>query len=159
MAPASIVVRLTNQLVAGYETYGFDSSGDFPEVINGVLYGKPLETPDGSIQKDEEGRIEWERAPDFPGDEFYIGGKIVKQIEAEHDAAVAESEKKKDKQDQRPKTRLEGLKEFGVTLDRDPAGSSQPSVRRYFRRREPEHAYAFRPSPVRRVPHLHGRMV
>ena len=59
-------------------------------------------------------------APDFPGDEFYIGGKIVKEIEAEHDAAVAESEKKKDKQDQRPKTRLEGLKEFGVTLDRDP---------------------------------------
>jgi len=120
MAPASIVVRLTNQLVAGYGTYGFDSSGDFPEVIKGVLYGKPLVTPDGSIQKGEEGRIEWERAPDFPGAEFYIGGLIVKHLEAEHDAAVAESEKKKDKQDHRPKTRLEGLKEFGVTLDRDP---------------------------------------
>ena len=38
MAPASIVLRLTDQLVAGYDTYGFDSQGDFPEVIDGILH-------------------------------------------------------------------------------------------------------------------------
>jgi CRISPR-associated protein Cst2 len=120
MAPASILIRLTNQLVAGYDTYGFDAAGNLPEVINGVLYGRPKRTQNGSLTKDEQGHIEWERTPDFPGDQFYIGGLIVKQLEAEHDAAVAESDKKRDKPDQRPKTRLEGLKELGVTVDRDP---------------------------------------
>ncbi len=75
MAPASIVVRLTKQLVAGYDTYGFDSSGNYPEVIDGILEG------------------------DYPGGEFYIGGKIVKDMDAK---------------------RVEELKGKGVTLDRDP---------------------------------------
>lgn len=62
MAPASIVVRLTNQLVAGYDTYGFDSTGNFAEVVDGIV-----------------------KNGDFPGQEgeFHIGGKIVKDMPAE----------------------------------------------------------------------------
>ena len=61
-APASITIRLTKQLVAGYDTYGFkaeDKTGKhlMPEVIDGILVG------------------------DYPGDEFYIGGKIVKDMD------------------------------------------------------------------------------
>lgn len=78
MAPASIVVRLTTQLVAGYDTYGFDSSGYYPEVIEGIRKG------------------------DYPGDEFYVGGKIVKDME----------EKRAEE--------LKELKAKGATLDRDP---------------------------------------
>lgn len=77
MAPASIIVRLTTQLVAGYQTYGFDSKGAFPEVIDGILHDPP----------------------DYPGDEFYIGGKIVKDMKSEQ---------------------AEKLRGRGVTLDRDP---------------------------------------
>ncbi len=61
MAPASIVLRLTTQLVAGYDTYGFTSTGDFPEVVDGILHG------DG----------------DYPAGEFHIGGKIVKDMKPE----------------------------------------------------------------------------
>jgi CRISPR-associated protein Cst2 len=78
MAPASIVVRLTPQLVAGYQTYGFTSAGTFPEVIDGILH---------------------DPTPDYPGKEFYIGGKIVKEM-------TDEQAKK--------------LTDRGVTLDRDP---------------------------------------
>lgn len=78
MAPASIIVRLTNQLVAGYETYGFRTDGKFPEVVDGILH---------------------EPAADYPGNEFYLGGKIVKEMNAD----VAKR-----------------LEERGVTLDRDP---------------------------------------
>jgi len=56
MAPASIVIRLSESLVAGYNTYGFTRDGDFPEVTDGILRG------------------------DYPGNEFYIGGKIVKDM-------------------------------------------------------------------------------
>jgi CRISPR-associated protein Cst2 len=56
MAPASIVIRLTDSLVAGYETYGFKSDGGFPEVVDGIVHG------------------------DYPGNEFYIGGQIVKTV-------------------------------------------------------------------------------
>ena len=46
MAPAGIVVRLTQSLVAGYETYGFKKPKDreaysFPEVIDGILHDPP----------------------------------------------------------------------------------------------------------------------
>jgi len=78
MAPASIVVRLTKQLVAGYKTYGFTSDGKFPEVIDGIQH---------------------QPKPDYPGGEFYIGGKIVKDMNEEQEKA---------------------LKAIGVTLDRDP---------------------------------------
>ena len=56
MAPASIVMRLSESLVAGYNTYGFTKEGDFPEVIEGIC-------------KD-----------DYPGEEFFIGGKIIKDM-------------------------------------------------------------------------------
>ncbi len=77
MAPASIVLRLTDQLVAGYDTYGFDSAGEFPEVVRGIC--------------DVDG--------DYPGEEFFLGGKIVKDM---------------DKDD------IVKLKNKGVTLERDP---------------------------------------
>jgi len=56
MAPASVVIRLTRSLVAGYQTYGFQADGGFPEVVNGILEG------------------------DFPGDEFYLGGVLVRSV-------------------------------------------------------------------------------
>jgi CRISPR-associated protein Cst2 len=77
MAPASIVLRLTSQLVAGYDTYGFDSEGNYREVVGGL------------------------EGADFAGREaeFYLGGRIVKEMDE--------------------KT-LGALKDKGVTLDRDP---------------------------------------
>lgn len=77
MAPASIVLRLTNQLVAGYDTYGFQPSGEFPEVVDGILHG------DG----------------DYPAGEFFLGGKIVKDMDAKQ---------------------AEALRGRGVSLERDP---------------------------------------
>ncbi len=76
MAPASIVVRLTDQLVAGYDTYGFDSGRwIIPEVVDGILAG------------------------DYPGAEFHIGGKIVKDMD---------------------EGRIKELRSKRATLDRDP---------------------------------------
>ncbi len=61
MAPASIIIRLTPKLVAGYDTYGFeiDENGQhhFPEVIEGIL-------------KD-----------DYSGAEFFLGGKLIKDMD------------------------------------------------------------------------------
>ena len=76
--PASIVVRLTDRLVPGYQTYGFTPDGKFPEVIEGILH---------------------DPKPDYPGDEFFIGGRIVKEM--------TEADAKK-------------LADRKVTLDRDP---------------------------------------
>jgi CRISPR-associated protein Cst2 len=84
MAPASIVIRLTKSLVAGYGIYGFKadpknpSEYSFPEVIDGVLH---------------------EPTPDYAGDEFYLGGKLIKDMKPEMIAA---------------------LQKRGVTLERDP---------------------------------------
>jgi CRISPR-associated protein Cst2 len=92
MAPASLVVRLTDSLVAGYDTYGFrihtrpaKVAGQpprvyhrLPEVVRGILH-----EPD----------------PDYPGAEFYLGGKIVKDM---------------------PEARREQLRGKGVKLERDP---------------------------------------
>lgn len=79
MSPASIVVRLTNQLVAGYGTYGFRiEEGDthtLPEIVDGILKG------------------------DYPGNEFYLGGRIVKDMGNSGEKA---------------------LKDKGVTIDRNP---------------------------------------
>jgi CRISPR-associated protein Cst2 len=68
-------LRLTNQLVAGYDTYGFTPPGDFPEVVAGIRNG------------------------DYPAGEFFLGGKIVKDMEKEH---------------------TEELRGQGVSLERDP---------------------------------------
>ncbi len=86
MAPASIVIRLTESLVAGYNTYGFTREGDFPEVIDGILH----------VVKESDGK---EKEGDYPGKEFYIGGKIVKDMSQE---------------------KLRMLEGKGVTLDRSP---------------------------------------
>ncbi|MFO1352409.1 MAG: type I-B CRISPR-associated protein Cas7/Cst2/DevR [Gammaproteobacteria bacterium] len=79
MAPASIVARLTEQLVAGYDTYGFkieeDGSHRLPEIVDGILKN------------------------DYPGAEFFLGGKLVKDM-ADNDIAA--------------------LQTTGVTLDRNP---------------------------------------
>jgi len=73
MAPASIAVRLTDCLVAGYETYGFKPKKktvgyEFPEVVNG-----PLHDP-----------------PDYPASEFYLGGQLVKEMEDSQREALVE---------------------------------------------------------------------
>ncbi|MCI5223848.1 MAG: type I-B CRISPR-associated protein Cas7/Cst2/DevR [Candidatus Electrothrix sp. AR4] len=63
MAPASLVVRLTPKLVAGYDTYGFsvDEQGkhNVQEVVEGIVQG------------------------DYPGEEFWLGGKLVKDMDAQ----------------------------------------------------------------------------
>jgi len=74
MAPASIVIRLTDSLVAGYDTYGFRPDGSLPEIVDGILNG------------------------DYPGNEFCIGGKIVREV--------------------LPEVTLEALKEKGVLIYR-----------------------------------------
>lgn len=56
MAPTSIIVRLTESLVAGYDVYAFDRTGAAPEVVDSILSG------------------------DYPGAEFYIGGRIVREV-------------------------------------------------------------------------------
>lgn len=78
MAPASLVLRLTPQLVAGYDTYGFtiqEGKHRLPEVVEGLLAG------------------------DYPGNEFFLGGKLVKAMD-ENTFATLENK--------------------GVTLDRNP---------------------------------------
>jgi CRISPR-associated protein Cst2 len=81
MAPASIIARLTNSLVAGYQTYCFKPKGKDPKD----------ETPDVILDI---------LAGDYPGDEFYIGGEIVKRGLNEEQIAA--------------------LKKKQVTMERDP---------------------------------------
>ncbi len=67
-APRSVVARLTPKLVAGYKTYGFEEDGSFPEV-------------DGSDPKLYRLGKRDDKDCDLPGDEFWIGGEIVRQME------------------------------------------------------------------------------
>jgi len=60
--PASILLRLTDHLVAGYNSYGFSVDE------KGKHYHEIIDT----IRNDE-----------FPGNEFYLGGKILKDLEKE----------------------------------------------------------------------------
>jgi CRISPR-associated protein Cst2 len=67
MAPASIVIRVTSSLVAGYDLYAFapegkQPEGSLPEIVGGILHG---DTP---------------AQADLPGSEFLIGGKIVRDL-------------------------------------------------------------------------------
>ncbi len=64
MAPASLVARLTTNLVAGYNTYGFDEKGHFSELSR--------------INKN-----------DLPGHEFWLGGEIVRNMPADERARLA----------------------------------------------------------------------
>lgn len=75
-APESIIVRLTPSLVAGYQTYCFKADGSTPDVLTDIL------------------------ADYYPGNEFYLGGEIVKRG--------------------LNKEQLDALKAKGVTLDGDP---------------------------------------
>jgi CRISPR-associated protein Cst2 len=70
MAPASIVVRLSEQLVAGYDTYGFRT-----ERKAGVQEDAHLlpEVVDELLREDSV----------LPGKEIYLGGKIVRQMSDE----------------------------------------------------------------------------
>ncbi|NJN32442.1 MAG: type I-B CRISPR-associated protein Cas7/Cst2/DevR, partial [Synechococcales cyanobacterium RM1_1_8] len=57
MAPKSVIARLTPSLIAGYNTYGFDEQGKFKDL----------------------NRI---NAEDLPGSEFWVGGEIVREMDA-----------------------------------------------------------------------------
>ncbi len=66
MAPKSIIVRVTRSLVAGFDTYGFNELGNFSELA----------------------RI---NSNDLPGNEFVLGGEIVRSLsKEEHDRLAAE---------------------------------------------------------------------
>jgi CRISPR-associated protein Cst2 len=66
MAPASILLRLTERLAAGYSTYCFRSDGRLPDVIEDILKGDS----------------------NYPGKEFYLGGEIVKRGMKEEQAVA-----------------------------------------------------------------------
>lgn len=66
MAPKSIMARLTSNLVAGYNTYGFDETGAFPELKR--------------IHSD-----------DLPGNEFWIGGELARDLESTQKQALIEA--------------------------------------------------------------------
>jgi CRISPR-associated protein Cst2 len=66
MAPKSIVARLTPNLVAGYNTYGFDEQGHFTDLA----------------------RI---HPNDLPANEFWIGGDIARQMDPTQKKALAET--------------------------------------------------------------------
>jgi CRISPR-associated protein Cst2 len=63
-APRSVVVRLTPKLVAGFKTYGFDTEGSFPELLERI------------------GKVGEENC-DLPGNEFWMGGELVRSLDAE----------------------------------------------------------------------------
>lgn len=63
MAPASIIIRLTHSLVAGYRTYCFKPDGKLPDVIGDILRG--------DFDEAEKDRSQ--------GCGFYIGGELVKR--------------------------------------------------------------------------------
>lgn len=99
MAPASILVRLTKQLVAGYNTYGFGiGEGDahtLPEIVDGIQQG------------------------DYSGNEFYLGGKVVKDLER----VIVKDESGKpvfEKDGKTQKTLKRVLEDAGVTVNRNP---------------------------------------
>lgn len=56
MAPASIIARFTESLVAGFNTYCFKPDNKTPDVIEDILKG------------------------DYPAKEFYLGGELVKRV-------------------------------------------------------------------------------
>jgi CRISPR-associated protein Cst2 len=55
-APASIVLRLTDALAAGYDLYAFTPEGALPSVVEQIIHG------------------------DLPGEEFILGGRLVRDI-------------------------------------------------------------------------------
>jgi CRISPR-associated protein Cst2 len=83
MSPRSIVARLTPSLVAGFDTYGFDEKGGFPELA----------------------RV---HAGDLPGNEMWVGGDIARSMsEAERTRLAKEGVQISDN----PQAQLEKLGE------------------------------------------------
>jgi CRISPR-associated protein Cst2 len=80
-APASVALRLTKQLVAGFSTYGFhieeDGRHTMPEVVDGILKG------------------------DYPGGEFYLGGKLMKDMDEATSKALSDKKVHLDRSPQR----------------------------------------------------------
>lgn len=70
-APRSVVARLTPKLVAGYNTYGFQNDGDFSE-LNRL-----------SVANAED--------CDLPGNEFWIGGEIVRNLDEEEKSRLEQA--------------------------------------------------------------------
>ena len=66
MAPASIVIRHANSLVAGFDLYCFRPDGRAPEVIDSILQG------------------------DLPGSEFMLGGRIVRDVLSQEERSALE---------------------------------------------------------------------
>jgi CRISPR-associated protein Cst2 len=62
--PASIVIRVTERQVPGYEPYGFTSPESFPSLFDDLL------------------------SDDLPGDEFWLGGQLVKSMPEEKATAL-----------------------------------------------------------------------
>ena len=62
MAPKSVVARLTPSLIAGYNTYGFSEQGQFKDLDRLNADDLP--------------------AGDLPGSEFWVGGEIVREMDA-----------------------------------------------------------------------------
>ena len=65
MAPRSIVVRVGPSLVAGFDSYGFDAKGEFPELVQRIA------------------------ADDLPGKEFLIGGEFARTMPSEQKKALS----------------------------------------------------------------------
>lgn len=63
MSPRSVVLRFTSRLVAGFDTYGFRPDGSFPELSR--------------IHPD-----------DLPGEEFWIGGALARDMSGEQRARL-----------------------------------------------------------------------
>ncbi|PNW49801.1 UNVERIFIED_CONTAM: type I-B CRISPR-associated protein Cas7/Cst2/DevR [Euhalothece sp. KZN 001] len=70
-APRSVVARLTPKLVAGYNTYGFQNDGNFSE-LNRL----------SAVDADN---------CDLPGNEFWVGGEIVRNLEEAEKSRLAEA--------------------------------------------------------------------
>jgi CRISPR-associated protein Cst2 len=64
--PASIVLRFTDRQVPGYEPYGFTSPETFPSLIDALEAG------------------------DLPGEEFWLGGRLVKVLSEAKAEALAD---------------------------------------------------------------------
>ncbi|NBD33547.1 MAG: type I-B CRISPR-associated protein Cas7/Cst2/DevR [Cyanobacteria bacterium] len=70
-APRSVVARLTPKLVAGYNTYGFQDDGSFSE-LNRL----------SAVDADN---------CDLPGNEFWVGGEIVRNLEEAEKSRLEEA--------------------------------------------------------------------
>lgn len=68
LAPASIVLRLSTSLVAGFDLYCFQRDGRVAEVVDGIMQA------------------------DFPGDEFILGGRLVREVLSEQQRAELEKQ-------------------------------------------------------------------